>query len=194
MPNPAQVKGYRQERESARWQPNPGPRKRTKMIEPEVLNMNISLPTERDLDTWQVFLWNLPDKQLSRAQKLQCMLMLEGRFNAFDPFVVVGDLLRHRDLWHGAVMDRAFYMPNDNSPPVSPLRTDLIKLRDIERTWNVDTLFILTDAGNRDRWRQVTQHWAADEMHFIEGEMVGRMLGSFGGPDSGREILHVRWD
>src|SRR5436190_2436159 len=122
--------------------------------------MNILLPTERDLDAWQVAVWNLPDDQLSRAQKLQFMLMLEARFNGFDPFVVVGDLFPHRDLWHGAVMDRAFYLPGDKSPPLSPLRTDLIKLRDGERSWNVDTLFILTGGGKRERWQEVTKGWA----------------------------------
>src|SRR5271166_5666770 len=108
--------------------------------------MNVYLPTEQDVDAWQIHLWNLPDEQMSRAQKLQFMLMLEGAFNAFDPFVVIGGLLQNRDLWHGVVMDRAFYMPKDNCPTSSPLRTDLIKLRDIESHWNVDSLFILTDA------------------------------------------------
>ncbi len=160
----------------------------------KVKAMTVELPEEKDVDAWQVFLWNQPDQYLSRAEKLQFMLMLEGGFNGFDPFVVIRDLLKHRHLWHGAVMDRAFYLPTDHGPPLSPLRTDLIKLRDIESTWNVDTLFILTDAGKRERWQEVTKDWAADEMHFIEGEMVGRMLGCFGGPDANREILQVWWD
>jgi len=156
--------------------------------------MNVSLPPERDVDAWQVFLWNLPDDQLSRAQKLQFMLMLEARFNSFDPFVVVRDLLKHRDLWHGVVMDRGFYWPDDQNPPFSPLRTDLIKLRDIERSWNVDTVYILTNTGQRHRWEQISEYWAADESHFIQGKMVGYMLGCFGGPDTTCEIFQVWWD
>src|SRR5688572_17253849 len=103
--------------------------------------MDLSLPTERDPDTWQLFIWNLPDELVSRAQKLQLMLMIEARFNEFDPYRVVGDLLRHRSLWRGAVMDRGYVDPRDEQGFLVRLRADLIKLRDVGGHWNVDTLF-----------------------------------------------------
>src|SRR5207245_462578 len=110
--------------------------------------------------------------------------MLAARFNAFDPYRIILDLLAHRSLWQGVVMDRGFLLPAEMAPPLSRLSTDLIKLRDIARgVWNVDTLFILTEAGNEARWQEVTKDWTADEMSYIEDEDVGCLLGAVGGPE-----------
>src|SRR5947209_4933357 len=126
--------------------------------------MELHLPVERNVDAWQVYVWNLPDDFVSRAQKLQLMQMLEGGFNQFDPFRVVGDLLRHRDLWRGVVMDRAHTQPPpvEGEPP--DLVTNLIKLRDIHQCWNVDSLFILTEPAKDAEWARVTEDWLADEI------------------------------
>jgi hypothetical protein len=155
--------------------------------------MKLHLPAEHDADAWQIYIWNLPENFLSQPQKLQFMLMLEAAFNAFDPFVVVGDLLRHRDLWEGAVMDRAFLLPEANERSWFRMGTDLIKLRDVGSDhWNVDTLFILTAKGTKGRWKPITKNWAADEVGFIDGPDVGRVLGSY--PAERQNILTVWWD
>jgi hypothetical protein len=140
--------------------------------------MTIHLPTARDRDDWQLAIWNLPDDFVSRAQKLQLMTMLEAGFNDFDPFRVVSDLLRHRELWRGAVMDR----------------DDLIKLRDVEGGhWSVDTLYLLIDADKEAAVLRLAEGWSADELHAIAGRAVGSRLGT-GGDDRGRKIVRVWWD
>jgi hypothetical protein len=99
--------------------------------------MTPHLPGSRDIEEWQVAVWNLPDDFVSRPQKLQFML-LQVAFNEFDPIQVVGDLLRNRSLWQGAVMTRAYSMLPDFTN-LAPLFTDLVGLRDIDRVWNVDS-------------------------------------------------------
>lgn len=156
--------------------------------------MSYPPPTNRDIDEWQVWLWNLPDELLSRPQKLQFQLMLSAAFNAFDPYLIIPELLAQRDLWQGVVMDRGFLLPGDFRPALSRLATDLIKLRDIAGGhWNVDTLFILTQAGHEAKWQEVTKHWKVDEMGYIEGDEASRLLGVFGGPESVK-ILTLWWD
>jgi hypothetical protein len=156
--------------------------------------MELQFPTGQNLDEWQVWTWNLPDELLTRPQKLQFMLVLGHAFNNFDPFRVVPDLLKHRDLWQGVVMDRGFVWRDEGEQSISRLRSDLIKLRDIGRGfWNVDTLFILTRASHEGRWRELTAEWAADEVSFLEGEDVGFLLGAWGGQEDIR-ILTVWWD
>src|SRR6187431_3207522 len=102
--------------------------------------MERQFPSGKTSDEWQVFLWNLPEEMLSRAQQLQLMLMIEGQFNAFDPFQVGTDLLRHRDLWDGVIMDRGFTL--EDGPRITRWMSDLIKFRDISRVWHVDNPFI----------------------------------------------------
>jgi hypothetical protein len=156
--------------------------------------MELSLPKQRSKDEWQIYIWNLPDDFLSRPQKLQLMMMLEAGFNNFDPFVVVADLLKHRDLWHGVVMDRGFIFPDPKEMMWSRMRTDLIKLRDIEQGyWNVDTLFILTGKTDDARWNEVVENWAADEVSFVEGPDVSGVLGS-SDAEAWYKILTVWWD
>ncbi len=137
--------------------------------------MEIHLPPEHDVDAWQVAIWNLPDDIVSRPQKLQFMLMLEGAFNNFDPFRVIEDLLRRRDLWQGVVMDRAFLLPDGAGLTRQRLCSDLIKLRDVgSRHWNVDTLFILTDSAHDAEWDRLTTTWEADEFGSIEAQRPRR--------------------
>jgi hypothetical protein len=157
--------------------------------------MEINLPAERDVDAWQVAIWNLPNDVVSRPQKLQFMLMLERRFNNFEPFVVVGDLLRRRDLWRGVVMDRACFVPAPGEDGREPqLVIDLIKLRDIgSGHWNVDTLFILTDSQRDAEWDRLMSTWSADEVGGIEGEEAEAALGVCPLP-AGTKIRTVWWD
>lgn len=155
--------------------------------------MDLQLPAEHDTDAWQVSIWNLPDEVVSRPQKLQLMLMLEAAFNAFDPFVVVGDLLRQRDLWEGVVMDRGFQLPEGEGKTWYRMATDLIKLRDVAGThWNVDTLFLLTAKTHAGPLQKLAQGWSADDVRFIEGPDVSTLLGVY--PAEGHQILTVWWD
>jgi hypothetical protein len=157
--------------------------------------MEIHLPAERDIDAWQIAVWNLADDFISRAQKLQFMQMLEARFNNFDPFTVVGDLLRRRDWWEGAVMDRAHLVPDPEEKSWwGRMVTDLIKLRDVSHCWNVDHLFILADEKRSvAEWQDVVQAWNADEVQFIEGADVQALLCSGRGKGTHR-ILRAWWD
>jgi hypothetical protein len=156
--------------------------------------MSFSPPQERSPDAWQIQIWNLPDDVLSRPQKLQFMLMLENCFNEFDPYRVVGDLLAHRGPWRGAIMDRAFPVSEDAQPARAHLHADLIKLRDIgDGHWNVDTLFLLTDAGHADELCRLAEDWSADEIYVIDEPQAGALLGRWSlGSDT--RIVAVWWD
>ena len=154
--------------------------------------MKPSLPIETDRNAWQIAIWSLPDDLLSQAQKLQFMLMLEGEFNQFDPFRVIGDLLANRELWQGAVMDRAFRASKERPDDFCQLWTNLIKLRDVSHTWNVDTLFILTSAGTEERWTALVDDWVADVTYWVEGQDACQLLGS--GRPGKNKILALWWD
>ncbi|MBX9584352.1 MAG: hypothetical protein K2X87_28975 [Gemmataceae bacterium] len=154
--------------------------------------MPVLLPADRDRDAWQVAVWNAPDDELSRPQKLELMHMLEAAFNAFDPFRVVADLLAHRGLWDGVVMCNGF--PFEGSDPVLPgwhLYGDLIHLRDIGTHRNVDTVYILHAADETDALKRLATGWHADEIHVYAGDAAEALLG-----DSGTDaaVLRVWWD
>jgi hypothetical protein len=156
--------------------------------------MELHYPSNGCADEWQIFLWNLPDQLLARPQKLEFMLMLEANFNAFNPYQVVADLLDHRDLWTGAVMERGYVFPEPSRPGWAILRGDLIHLRDVgDGHWNVDTLYIHTAANSDAQWQQIVANWKADEVNFYEGELAGSLLGVFATNDP-RKILRVWWD
>ncbi|MBX9623728.1 MAG: hypothetical protein K2X82_07925 [Gemmataceae bacterium] len=138
--------------------------------------MPVTLPADRDRDAWQVALWNAPDNELSRPQKLELMQMLESGFNAFDPFRVVRDLLAHRGLWDGVVMCRL---------------NDLITLRDIASGRNVDTVYVLHDRRPTPRLRSLAAGWQADEVDEYRGRAADGLLG---GSRSDAVVLRVWWD
>ena len=159
--------------------------------------MSVHLPADRDADAWQLAIWNADDKFLSGPQKLQFMLMIAARFNAFDPFRVVGDLIAHRDLWQGAVMQRGFPWEEPKVPTILGLHihSDLIALRDIGRGyWNVDTLYLLTAVKHQPALDALAACWSADERSFLDGDGVGKLLGSMGGGPETRRITRVWWD
>jgi hypothetical protein len=155
--------------------------------------MTPPLPAERDRNAWRIAVWNLPDDLLSQAQKLQFMLMLEGGFNQFDPFRVIGDLLANRELWQGAVVDRAHMLVKERPDDPCRLWSDLIKLRDVGHTWNVDTLFIHTKTGTEDRWTALVDEWTPDITYWVEGTEACQLLGSWRGKNSDK-ILAAWWD
>lgn len=150
-------------------------------------------PAHGKADDWQIFLWNLSDDFVSRPQKLIFMLMLEAQFNAFDPYRVVEDLLRHRESWDGVVMERGFPCSAENDPMQMHIHGDLIALRDIgEGDWNVDTLFVLTTPKREAELESIASNWCADETNFERGDGASRLLGLWGGEP--QSILRVWWD
>lgn len=125
--------------------------------------------------------------ELSTPQQLQFQLMREARFNEFNPAPVIDDLLANRELWSGAVMDRAgWFAVHRGGEPV-----DLIKLRDIEAGyWNVDTLYILSSGKDDTRLELLAKGWQADEIGWLTGEQASAALGS----SQGGRVLRVWWD
>lgn len=154
--------------------------------------MSVHPPPEHDRDTWQLAIWNADDAVLTRPQKLALMQMVEVRYNLYDPFVVVGDLLRHRDLWRSVLMCRGF--PTDAHRPGMPyLHGDLIPLRDLPQGhWNVDTVYLLHDDTRTDDLTRLAGGWRADEVDAVAGDEAGCLLGCFGA--AGVAILRVWWD
>jgi hypothetical protein len=100
------------------------------------------------------------------VQQIQLELIRRRRFNDFDGPKVADSLLRHRDLWLAAHMDR-FGVPHEEHPEWFPAFS-LIKLRDLAGDrWNVDSLVVLTE--NVDRARQLAEiakaeDWQADQL------------------------------
>ena len=103
-----------------------------------------------------------PGVQLADAsiQQIQLELIRRRRFNEFDGRKVADSLVRNRDLWLAAYMDR-FGVPHEEHPEWFPAFS-LIKLRDLAgNQWNVDSLVVLTE--NVDRARQLGEIAKADD-------------------------------
>ena len=75
------------------------------------------------------------------VQDIQLELLRRTCFNALDGENVYASLLKHRDLWLAALLDRPG-VPNYAEPGLL-LVSGLIKLRDLpDNFWNADILFI----------------------------------------------------
>ena len=86
-----------------------------------------------------------PDLALREAtvQEIQLELLRRTIFNDFNGERVLASLMRHRQLWLAALLDRPG-VPN-YAEPTHLLGGGLIKLRDLaDNFWNADTLYILT--------------------------------------------------
>jgi len=98
-------------------------------------------------------------------QQIQLELIRRRRFNEFDGPKVAESLLRHRELWLAAYMDR-FGVPHEEHPDWFPAFS-LIKLRDLPGDqWNVDTLVVLTESV--DRARELAEIARSDDWHANE--------------------------
>jgi hypothetical protein len=119
-----------------------------------------------------------PTTAISKIQSLQLELMRRSSFNSFDGTQVARDLLAHRLLWCGAMMDRL----GGNA---------LIKLRDIgENAWNVDTLYVLSSTADDKRLTSLARRWHPDSVTWVSGPAASRLLGATGS----YRILEVWWD
>lgn len=113
---------------------------------------------------------------INKVQELQFELMKLASFNSYDGEEVVADLIEHKDLWHGCVLDR----------------DDLIKLRDIsDDYWNVDTLYILTTGKNDEKLQQLAEKWNADEVDYLSDKEASSQLGT---SHPKGKVLRVWWD
>jgi len=122
-----------------------------------------------------------PPRTISKIQALQFELIRRSSFNNFDGVRVTRDLLRHRRLWCGVIMDR---LGNDA----------LIKLRDIgSNEWNVDTLYVLSSGVNDRALSALARRWHSDALQWVRGAAADDLLGE-GGVYPHRRILEVWWD
>jgi hypothetical protein len=122
-----------------------------------------------------------PPRTISKIQALQFELIRRSSFNNFDGVRVARDLLRHRRLWCGVIMDR---LGNDA----------LIKLRDIgSNEWNVDTLYVLSSRVDDRALSTLARGWQSDALQWVGGPTADHLLGE-GGVVPHRRILEVWWD
>jgi hypothetical protein len=127
------------------------------------------------------------------VQDIQLELLRRSRFNAMDGEKVYASLLKHRDLWLAALLDRPG-LPN-YAEPGRLLISGLIKLRDLpDDLWNADTLFILTptrQAAVRLAGIAEKEGWGGEVQVYKDQAEIDRALGT-GREDFG--LLSVWWD
>jgi hypothetical protein len=127
------------------------------------------------------------------VQEIQLELLRRTRFNALDGERIVASLLRHRDLWLAALLDRPG-LP-DFEKPRNLLMAGLIKLRDLPHNiWNADTLFLLTRTHQqaRELARIVEEEDWGGEVHVVEDQKeIGLALGT---GREGHGLITVWWD
>ncbi|HET6250352.1 MAG TPA: hypothetical protein VFE47_21880 [Tepidisphaeraceae bacterium] len=127
------------------------------------------------------------------VQDIQLELLRRSAYNAMNGQRVADSLLRHRDLWISALLDRQGLPDYDN--PGRLLRMGLIKLRDLpENIWNADTLFIHT--ATHDKARQLAriaedEEWCGEVVLIESQEEIDGALGT-GRDEYG--MLYVWWD
>ena len=127
------------------------------------------------------------------VQDIQLELLRRTRFNDLDGERVAASLLRHRELWLAALLDRPG-VP-DYTEPGLLLTAGLIKLRDLHRNlWNADTLFLLTPT--REQARRLAQvaeeeDWGGMVRVYEDQKEIDRALGT-GRQEYG--LVSVWWD
>jgi hypothetical protein len=127
------------------------------------------------------------------VQEIQLELLRRTTFNALDGERVVASLLRHRELWLAALLDRPGVA--NYAKPGLLLTLGLIKLRDLpDNFWNADTLFVLTPthAEARELARIAEEEeWAGEVCVYENQEEIDRALGT-GRDEYG--LMSVWWD
>ncbi len=124
------------------------------------------------------------------VQDIQLELIRRSSFNSFDGERIIKTLLRHRDIWQAALVDR-IHISRPGKLPLS----GLIKLRDLDdNLWNADTLYILTPDRNCAH-KLVTvakeDRWGGEEHIFDDPEEVDMALG---GAERGQAVVRFWWD
>lgn len=128
------------------------------------------------------------------VQDIQLELLRRTIFNDMNSEKVVASLLKHRDLWTAALLDRPGVA--NYAEPSLLLTAGLIKLRDLpDNIWNADTLFILTPT--RDKARQLArviegEDWGGGMVHVDEDRKETDSALGMGRLEYG--LLSVWWD
>jgi hypothetical protein len=127
------------------------------------------------------------------VQDIQLELLRRTSFNALEGERVYASLLKHRNLWLAALLDRPG-VPNYAEPGLLPT-SGLIKLRDLrDNCWNADTLFILTPTRQAaDQLAKIAEHeeWGGEVQVYKDQAEIDRALGT-GRQEFG--LLSVWWD
>ena len=135
---------------------------------------------------------SLPLREAS-VQDIQLELLRRTSFNALDGERVCASLLKHRQLWSAALLDRPGVA--NYAEPSLLLMGGLIKLRDLpDNIWNADTLFILTPTRREaEQLAQIAQDedWGGEVQVFKELAETYRALGT-GRQEYG--LLSIWWD
>ena len=113
---------------------------------------------------------------VSRAQRLMFELM-QWRANEYDGTRIVRDLITHRPLWRGVVLTRS-YKP-------------LITLRDIDHSWNADTLYIQSNERDDVTLIRLIESWSPDDYGQVMGDEYEQLVG-LGSPHM--RIYWAWWD
>jgi hypothetical protein len=101
------------------------------------------------------------------------------RFNNCDGPRIVEDLLAHRDLWEGALMDT---------------HANMVHLRDLpDNIWNVSRLYVVTkDRASAERMARLAEEWQADTVDILYESAADNLLG--GSIEDEHCIVEVWWD
>jgi hypothetical protein len=134
-----------------------------------------------------------PSLRDASVQDIHLELIRRSTHNAFDGERVYQSLLKHRDLWKAALLDRPG-LPNFQKPGQLP-RIGLIKLRDLPHNiWNADTLFVLTvslAAARELATITKAEGWGGELQLHEDRDETDAALGT-AGSDYG--LLSVWWD
>jgi hypothetical protein len=148
-------------------------------------------------------------KTITKAQDLQLQMLGLCRFNKCDGQSVVLDLQSHSDFWRSVQLGREvsplhipLQNPTESDAPHIPLKNkiNLIALRDFPQGQvNMDSLYILTEAGRQDALQEVAKGWNASEVCWIDYKEAFHAMGAsrFSMKDlwgDQRVILRVWWE
>jgi hypothetical protein len=127
------------------------------------------------------------------VQEIHLELVRRTSFNALDGEKVYASLMKHRDLWVAALLDRPG-VPN-YAEPGHLLISGLIKLRDLpDNIWNADTLFLLTRTRRQaEELARIAdeEDWGGEVQVFKDQRETDLALG-MGRQDYG--LLSIWWD
>lgn len=127
------------------------------------------------------------------VQEIQLELLRRTTFNALDGEKVYSSLLKHRDLWQAAILDRPGVA--NYAKPSLLLMAGLIKLRDLpDNIWNADTLYILTptrQAAERLAAIADEEEWGGEAVVYKDQAAMDDALGT-GRQEFG--LLSIWWD
>jgi hypothetical protein len=125
------------------------------------------------------------------VQEIQLELLRRTEIEALNGPKIYDSLLRHRELWTAAMLDRFVVDHGGALPSLS-----LMKLGNLpEDYWNADTLYVLTpDVASARRLAQIAEaeDWGGLVRVFDDSHEVCMALGSFS--DEEQAVVAIWWD